>query len=111
MPGVDSTRAVAVSRYRWRSDCARGAWTAAPFFVLSIRNWMPVASAISAIAPPSASISRTSCPLPRPPIAGLQLISPIRSRRNVTSPTRAPRRDAASAASIPAWPAPTTMTS
>ena len=35
-------------------------------------------------APPSASISRTRWPLPRPPIAGLQDISPMPSRRSVT---------------------------
>ena len=63
------------------------------------------------IAPPSASTSRTSCPLPSPPIAGLQLISPILSSRSVTSAVRAPRRAAASAASIPACPPPTTRTS
>jgi hypothetical protein len=35
---------------------------------------MPARSAARAIAPPSASISRTRWPLPMPPMAGLQLI-------------------------------------
>ena len=75
------------------------------------RNWMPVASATSPMSPPSASTSRTICPLASPPMAGLQDICPIVSRRSVTRPTLAPRADAAHAASAPAWPAPTTMTS
>ena len=40
--------------------------------------------------PSSASISRTMWPLPSPPIAGLQDISPRRSNRCVTSTVRAP---------------------
>ena len=44
-------------------------------------------------------------------MAGLQDISPIVSSRWVTSAVRAPNRAAAAAASHPAWPPPTTMTS
>ena len=46
-----------------------------------------------------------------PPIAGLQLIWPSASMLCVTSSVRAPRRAEASAASVPAWPPPTTITS
>src|SRR3954451_4555849 len=72
---------------------------------------MPVASIAKPIAPPRASISRTIWHLPTPPIAGLQLIWPTVSQLVVSSAVRAPRRAAASAASVPAWPAPTTITS
>src|SRR5580692_2976024 len=61
--------------------------------------------------PPRASISRTRCPLPMPPIAGLQLICPSVSMLWVSSSVRAPRRAAARAASVPAWPPPMTITS
>ena len=44
-------------------------------------------------------------------MAGLQDISPMVSKRCVTSAVRAPMRAAAAAASQPAWPPPTTMTS
>ena len=110
-PAWASTSAVAASRYRCRSDWHRGARTAAPLPVLSMRNWIPVASATRPMAPPRASTSRTSWPLPRPPMAGLQLISPTLARSKLTSATRAPSRPAASAASTPAWPPPTTTTS
>jgi hypothetical protein len=69
------------------------------------------ASAARPIAPPSASISRTRWPLPMPPIAGLQLIAPTVSMLWVSSSVRAPSRAAASAASVPAWPPPITITS
>src|SRR3954470_7805317 len=72
---------------------------------------MPAASAILPIKPSSASISRTRWPLPKPPIAGLQDISPMVSRRCVSSRVRAPSRAAAAAASQPACPPPITMTS
>jgi len=49
--------------------------------------------------------------LASPPIAGLHDIRPIESRDAVRRPTRRPIRVAAFAASIPAWPAPTTRTS
>ncbi len=72
---------------------------------------MPVASMARPIAPPSASTSRTICPLATPPMAGLQLIWPTVSQLVVNKAVRAPSRAAASAASVPAWPAPTTSTS
>src|SRR6266700_3996209 len=72
---------------------------------------MPVASAFSPIAPPSASISRTICPFANPPIAGLQDIWPIVSKFWVSIKVRQPSLADASAASIPAWPLPTTITS
>ena len=72
---------------------------------------MPARSMARPIMPSSASISRTRWPLPSPPIAGLHDISPIRSARMVISATDAPIRAAAAAASQPAWPPPTTMTS
>ena len=73
---------------------------------------MPVASIARPIAPPSASISRTICPLPTPPIAGLQLIWPTVSQLVVSSAVFAPNREQPpGAASAPAWPAPTTITS
>ncbi len=46
-----------------------------------------------------------------PPMAGLQLIAPTVSMFCVSSSVRAPRRAAASAASTPACPPPTTITS
>src|SRR5512143_3765728 len=61
--------------------------------------------------PPRASTSRTTVPLAMPPIAGLQDICPMVSSALVIRPTRAPARAAATAASVPAWPAPTTTTS
>src|SRR5688572_27146178 len=72
---------------------------------------MPVASMARPINPPSASISRTRCPLAVPPTAGLQGMCATVSRDRVHSPTRHPIRAAAYAASTPAWPAPTTITS
>ena len=44
-------------------------------------------------------------------MAGLQDITPIVARLCVTSAVRAPSRAAAAAASQPAWPPPTTITS
>ena len=72
---------------------------------------MPAASAARPITPSSASISQTRCPLPMPPMDGLQDISPTVSRRCVSSSVRAPTRAAAAAASVPACPPPTTITS
>ena len=63
------------------------------------------------MTPSSASISRTRCPLPSPPIAGLHDISPIVARLWVSSTVRAPNRAEAAAASHPACPPPTTTTS
>src|SRR5437764_8769486 len=72
---------------------------------------MPVASAFIAIAPPSASISLTIWLLAEPPIAGLHDIWPIVSRFCVNISVRQPSRADAKAASIPACPLPTTITS
>src|ERR1700728_5197437 len=61
------------------------------------------------IAPPSASISRTNCPLALPPIDGLQGNVQILSGSPVTSIVGTPKRADANAASTPAWPPPTTI--
>src|SRR5829696_7589508 len=61
--------------------------------------------------PPSASTSLTTVPLAIPPIAGLQDIWPMVSRFWVRRRVRAPRRAASVAASAPACPPPTTITS
>src|SRR5262252_6606337 len=76
-----------------------------------MRNWMPVASVALAISPPRASISRTIWPLARPPMAGLHDMRPVASILRVRTRVDRPMRAQARAASIPAWPAPTTMTS
>ena len=65
----------------------------------------------SPMTPPSASISRTRWPLAMPPMAGLQDIWAIRSRFIVMIAVFSPRRAHARAASQPACPAPTTITS
>src|SRR5687767_14258903 len=98
-------------RYRPRSHCARGAHTAGPLLLLSIRNCSVARSVARPMIPPRASTSRTTVPFATPPIAGLHDICPMLSSALVTSPTRAPSRAAATAASVPAWPAPTTRTS
>ena len=94
-----------------RSHCARGLHTAGPLPRLSIRNCIEVASVTRPISPPSASISRTICPLAIPPMAGLQLICPILFISIVTRQVFAPIRAAAAAASQPACPPPMTITS
>src|SRR6185503_14742890 len=58
-----------------------------------------------------ASISRTIWPFATPPIAGLQLICAITPIFMVINSTDEPKLAAAAAASQPAWPAPTTITS
>ena len=63
------------------------------------------------MSPPIASISRAIWPLPMPPMAGLHDICPMASSFIVTSSVRAPIRAAAAAASLPACPPPTTITS
>src|SRR5437879_5028439 len=63
------------------------------------------------INPPSASISRTRWPFAVPPIAGLHGMCATVSVVSVHSPTWAPSRAAAYAASHPACPAPITITS
>src|SRR5579862_5416525 len=76
-----------------------------------MRNWIPVASVALAISPPRASISRTICPLARPPMAGLHDMRPVASILRVRTRVSWPMRALERAASIPAWPAPTTITS
>ena len=110
-PGWFSTMRRIALRYRPRSAWQRVARTAGPLLALSVRHWMPARSAACAIAPPRASISLTRWPLPMPPMAGLQLIAPTVSMLWVSSSVRAPARADASAASVPAWPPPITMTS
>ncbi|SGA28488.1 Uncharacterised protein [Chlamydia abortus] len=61
--------------------------------------------------PPRASISRTMCPFPIPPTAGLQLNLAIVSKFEDKMSTEAPIFAEQNAASQPACPAPTTMTS
>ena len=63
---------------------------AGPLLRLSMRNWMAAGSMARAIAPPRASISRTSCPLATPPMAGLQLIWAMVSRLLVSRAVFAP---------------------
>ena len=70
-----------------------------------------VASAALPISPPSESISHTSCPFAEPPMHGLQGIFAIVSRESTKTAVFFPRRADARAASQPAWPAPTTITS
>ena len=93
------------------SHWARVARTAGPRRVFRRRNWMPDRSVLIPIWPPRASISLTMWPLPMPPMAGLQDIWPMVSRFIVTSRVSAPMRAAARAASVPAWPPPTTIVS
>ena len=97
--------------YKIRSAWARVARTAAPLRLFKTRNWMPALSVANAMAPPRASISRTKCDLPIPPIAGLQLIWPKVSILCVNNNVCAPIRAAARAASVPACPPPMTTTS
>ena len=63
-----------------------------------------------AMAPPSASISLTRCPLPIPPIDGLHDIWPRVSILCVSNSVRHPNRALARAASVPACPPPITIT-
>ena len=83
---------------------------AGPFERFRIRNWIAVSSVTNPICPPSASISRTICPLAIPPTAGLQLICPILFMSIVIRQVLEPKF-AAAAASQPACPAPITITS
>ncbi len=99
------------SRYSFRSACARGPRTAAPLLAFNTRNWIPERSITRPMTPSRASISRTIWPLARPPIAGLQDISPIVSTLWVSKSVLAPTRAAADAASQPACPPPITITS
>ena len=63
------------------------------------------------ISPPKASISRTTVPLAGPPTDGLHGMNATISRVIVSNNVLLPIRAAANAASQPAWPAPTTITS
>ena len=58
-----------------------------------------------------ASTSRTRVPLAVPPMLGLQGMFPTASRLMVNTAVFAPSMAAAWAASMPAWPAPITITS
>ena len=109
--GCVSSAYFIASRYACLSHCARSAWTAGPFPVLSRRIWMKVRSVFFPISPPSASISRTRCPFAGPPMEGLQGMRAMLSRFIVSSSVRRPIRADARAASQPACPAPTTSTS
>ena len=93
------------------SHCARGLHIAGPLERLSIRNWSVAASVTTPVHPPSASISRTICPLAIPPTAGLHDIFAKPFRSGETSRTDEPSEAAAIAASQPACPPPTTMMS
>ncbi len=94
-----------------RSHCALGDHTAGPLPLFSILNCMAVRSVTIPVWPPSASISRTICPLAIPPMAGLQLICAILFMSIVTRHVFAPMLAAAHAASQPACPPPMTITS
>ena len=96
---------------RYLSHCARGLHIAGPLERLSILNWIIVRSVTMPEYPPSASTSRTICPLAIPPIAGLHDICATVCRFCVMSSVRRPIRAAIRAASQPAWPPPTTITS
>ena len=109
--GSASSAARTQAAYRGLSACARGDHTAGPRLRLRSLNCIPVASIARPINPPSASISRTRCPLAVPPTAGLQGMCATVSRLSVHNPTLRPNRAAAHAASTPAWPEPTTITS
>ena len=96
---------------RFRSLWHRGLHMAGPFERLSILNWIMLLSLITPDIPPNASTSRTICPFATPPIAGLQDICAMVCMFIVTNNTRDPIVAAAWAASQPACPAPTTITS
>lgn len=106
-----SSVAFARNWYAFLSHWARGDRTLGPLRALSIRNWMAVASVFSPMNPPKASISRTICPLAWPPMAGLQDICPTESSPCVSAKVLQPSRAEARHASMPACPAPITITS
>src|SRR6266487_6175433 len=72
---------------------------------------MNVRSVLRPTSPPNASISLIKCPFAGPPIEGLQGMSATLSRFIVNKSVLRPIRAQAKAASHPAWPAPTTITS
>ena len=99
------------SWYFLLSACTLKEWTAGPFEVFNILDWIKVLSIFFAISPPNASISRTRWPLPVPPIFGLQLICAIESKFIHNNKVLTPSLADARAASLPAWPAPITIVS
>jgi hypothetical protein len=93
------------------SHCALGDHTAGPLELFNILNCIPTLSVMRPICPPIASISLTICPLAMPPTAGLQGMRAIESAFIVMIKVLRPFLAAANAASQPACPAPTTITS
>ena len=93
------------------SFCALGDHIAGPFDRFNILNCTALSSVTRPVIPPRASISLTICPLATPPIAGLHDICAIVPMFIVAKSTLEPIFAAAAAASHPAWPAPTTITS
>ena len=88
--------------YNALSDCVLGPRTAGPLLAFNNLNCIPDASETFGITPSNASISLTKCPLPNPPIAGLQDISPTEFLLVVTKAVLTPIRAEAAAASQPA---------
>ena len=93
------------------SAWALKALTAGPFLVFKTLIWTKVLSIFLPISPPKASISFTKWDLAGPPIDGLHDITPILSNVIVKIAVLAPILAELSAASHPACPAPTTITS
>ena len=109
--GVYSKANLHSSANRMRSFCDLGDHIAGPLERFNMRNWIMDLSDIMPERPPRASISRIICPLATPPIAGLQDICAMVFIFMVHNSTDEPILAAACAASHPACPAPTTMTS
>src|SRR5690606_17263591 len=84
---------------------------AGPLDLFSILNWSIDLSETIPDTPPNASISRTIWPFATPPMAGLQDICAMVFIFMVHNNTFEPIWAAACAASHPACPAPTTITS
>ena len=93
--------------YFFLSVCTRSDWTARPFDILRVLNWIPAWSAAIDIIPPRASISWTKWLLASPPIAGLHDILAVAAASIVTITTFKPILEIAKAASMPACPPPT----
>jgi len=87
------------------STWARSAWTAGLLLVFSMRIWIYVLSVFNGHLTAKASISRTRCPLPGPPMLGLHGINPMVSKLMHKTRVFNPSLAAAKAASTPAWPA------
>ena len=109
--GWFSRRLLIACLYNNRSACALVARTAGPLLAFRMRNCIPPSSVAAAMAPPSASTSLTRCPLPIPPIEGLHDICPSVSMLWLSNKVLQPARALARAASVPACPPPTTITS